>query len=831
MTELTASERPPAPHKGNIREKGSRLESRSAGFALLKSSNSPLFPYRREPNSFALGEYLDSRNFREVRSYLEGGPTEADSKQVRRRHFLDIFFHPHSERVSSKQVRKMLKMRPVCQPPPEIPVTAQRTLGGRKYGQIVTKQVYDPTNDASTYQVNETRQPAMARENKELRRQFASAKDLGQGIETFVQTPSHFSEHKKPTLNSAGPPATAHHGLRTGGLVNDAGAETSMKWKRTTDENVENTRAILPLHDIEEFSSSGIPYLGDSTGPTPSSSRSPLAKTESEIRVIDYATNGSTRSAIARAMRGRSRSPAKKAEKQIPAATTPLDKSNLSEIRSPAAELRPPNPDASNLLPAVPKPPVRASPPSAQSPTAHKIQNATKISSGVDNPAKPPSLISAESTPEDQSDASSGVVANAQVAEIVRAQGSPAHYSNAPRIPPQSGPAPTTPLPSVPEGYDRTAPATPRPSESSQRVSSPDRSPTKIPPKSPARYRWMPVSTSPTRRPPSPRRIYAATAREQVNSQPSSLVQQPELQDILTPRPELSPVIMNLGTVNQRQRQQMIEATNIRKTRHLERVQSQRATIEEARPTTPNRYEKHGERIALITTRDSFNPSLSPSKHRPQTSQASEPSEAITFQPLNSRTLSQRLSPIMVIAEQKPISQVQWMPSQNSQISNNSIDERPYNPKTNGTHITTPFLAPPSLSPPDELSSHRPNSSHSLPPPQPVASRVPTPFFPSIPAVSQHSSHRFSLHETDFEARLSAIERKSFLLERAFLAVLDTSAPLDGSMHGTLSGNGRDRSSGVSAAESLYAGLESLLAAHAGGMGAPGARVSTSSGP
>lgn len=81
---------------------------------------------------------------------------------------------------------------------------------------------------------------------------------------------------------------------------------------------------------------------------------------------------------------------------------------------------------------------------------------------------------------------------------------------------------------------------------------------------------------------------------------------------------------------------------------------------------------------------------------------------------------------------------------------------------------------------------------------------------------------------TELEARIEAVERKNCLLERAFLAILDAGAGYDG-------GAGAREQRRSSGTESLYMGLENLLAVHAGEAGTPVAgsagRLSTSSVP
>lgn len=101
------------------------------------------------------------------------------------------------------------------------------------------------------------------------------------------------------------------------------------------------------------------------------------------------------------------------------------------------------------------------------------------------------------------------------------------------------------------------------------------------------------------------------------------------------------------------------------------------------------------------------------------------------------------------------------------------------------------------------------------------------------------------LHLSELEARIEAVERKSLLLEKALLAAVDGAAGLEvrrkdglsglGPNLGMSAGEGRRASAASgneSAAGSLYAGLENLLAVHAGEFGAGDrVRLSTASVP
>ena len=563
------------------------------------------------------------------------------------------------------------------------------------------------------------------------------------------------------------------------------------------------------LRDLSQILSQG-----ETTLLTTGASQTPVPEAEQQPRVRDLAANGSASFSRARAaVRHRSRSPVKRTSKQteapvkqkrwLTAAATfegqeanPIVWGSDSVIRPPTSSEEPARPP---LAPPLPM-------------NQDQVLG-TKISPVINHHTKAPSIVSAESAAEDiQSDTSSGVVSNAQSAVFVK-------------VPPQPGPAPLTPLPSLPEGLDSFAPATPRARQWSQKIASPESSPPKVPPqKSPARsqYKLYPsTDNSPSKRPGSPIRMNAATEPEQVMF-PQSPPLRSKRRGISFPRSHHLPTSMSVGTLDELEQWNTERAENTRqqKLRDFACMRSRKATVEEVGPKTRNAVNGesyHEDDAELPSSRYSCNSARFPLGQRPQPSQLNN---------LNATTIQQKLSPIIVVAEQEPISPVQRAPSQKPQFSRNSLDEHPL-----GFKPTSPALQRP-----EDESKLRPVSSHSMPVPRPVASRVPSPHYsPLLGGSSRRSLHHCSMHElSGLEARLSAMERKNAMLERAFLAVLNATAAFGGNLrpHGVESANGHscrdllgkdvDHLRGTSGTESLYAGLENLLA---------GARWSTSSGP
>ena len=563
------------------------------------------------------------------------------------------------------------------------------------------------------------------------------------------------------------------------------------------------------LRDLSQILSQG-----ETTLPTTGVSQASVPEADKQPRVRDFAGNGSASFSRAHAaIRRRSRSPVKRTSKQteapdkqkrcLTAAATFVDQEAKPIVGALDSVILP---SISSMEPARPSLTLPL-------PLHENQVLGPKISPIINHQSKTPSIVSAESAAEDiQSDTSSGVVANAQSAIFVK-------------VPPQPGPAPLTPLPSLPEGLDSFVPATPRARQWSQKIASPERSPPKVPPqKSPARsqYKLYPsTDNSPSKQPGSPIRMNAATEPGQFIFRQSPPLRS-KRRGISFPRSHHLPTSMSVGTLDELEQWNSERAENTRqqKRRDLACMKSREATFEEVETNTRNAVNGesyHEDDAELPSPKTYCSSARFPLGHRTQPSQLNN---------LNATRMQHKLSPIIVIAEQEPISPVQRAPSQKPQCSRNNLDGHPL-----GFKPTSPALQRP-----EGESKVRPVSSHSMPIPRPVASRVPSPHVsPLVGGSSRRSSHYCSMHElSGLEARLSAMERKNAMLERAFLAVLHPTAAFGGNLRsqgvenanghscGELFGKDVDHFRRTRGTESLYAGLENLLA---------GARWSTSSGP
>ena len=851
-------------------------------------------------------EFSDERNFGRIRQYLlESDPApveDTSSKPIASKHFLKGFLRSHSDRRPSKQSKKMLKM----QSPQEertLPVVAQRTSYGGKYGQIITNQVYDVNRNASTYQINTTRGASDASTGKEIRKSTEPAKDNVSS--TAVSSFRKVTGLRRPAdgalvqqANGYKSPANTPSPYQTAGFQEPTSErlETKLVNDGRPNENVPPGPPMsqipkplidVPLQPVHHANDSFVvsrkeyPHLllrDDKNPNTPHASRSSILKTESQPTIRDFAPNGPTQVQRAKATRLRSRSPVRRVGKQKSTASSIVDipvfpTYNGQVLNSEVSIFQNTDPISSDSNARSQAPPP--------TPTLRRPVPSLQPSPIADSPPKASSTVSAESTAEDlDSNTAPIVVSNAQIATMIRNQ-SATTTNHRTSTPPQPGPAPTKALPALPEGQ---APMTPtRLSESSQKMpTSPERtSPTstvKLPLRSPARYRFtsMDLGTPcPPKRAEEPIRIDAASDPEAFTTKPakepeeikiphSSPVQEKgKRRCVAFPKPKDLPKSLSAGELDHR-----IERTKAMKVRDLARMKSQKAEIEDidaavikagGEVANGNENEEGNVRhegLVLLPSPPDFTNSGRASTINPihpHFSQLGSLSTSTTLQG-DSSTLSQRLSPIVVLAEQEPISpvSVQRASSQKSQTSTSDYRRGSISKTTNSLR---PFpskpLSPALHFPEEDLESknkaQRPLSAHSMPPSntRPFISRVPTPFSPSLlrggpfQAQSNRSSLRESVHDvpmsiniseavTELEARIEAVERKNCLLERVFLAVLDAGAGYNG-------GAGAREQRRLSGTESLYVGLENLLAVHGDEAGAPVAgragRLSTSSVP
>ena len=865
---------------------------RSAGF----SKNATLtewLEFSNERNFRALYEALRgdppapneyyTKPLYEVLGHYSIDPVEEDVKSEGRKHFLDALFRARFKHKSATPTvsKKMLQLND------EAGLALQRTSNGHTYGQIFPTKVYGGASNASTYRINARKQSreSLAQEVDEM--PTVPAKDLKNGVanngraihkadrrvETDDGPPSQLvNKHTRPLHNSPPHRSPDIHGSTTVSLGKRFGVHRSRKGKINPTQHlnelpkpmIEAPPAIpSPLHRTngsifglsQEFTH--ILSRPDSPKKALSNDQHPLGNAQSQPTIRDFATHGSSFVKAARALRVRSRSPMKRASKQQQQQQQQQSPQKVRDFRN-VPTFKPPIRNTEASFPQRAGPALfpeetmilsnSSSAPSPMTPESviRKPVHDLRPSPIADTFSKSSSVMSTETTAEDTlSDASSAVVSRAQSAVVLH--------------PPMPGPAPTMPLPLLPEGHDAPIPVTPR---LSRNMASPECSPTqtspsspaRVPPKSPARYRFTPNAGSPPKpkRPASPTRRNAATENENIHTPTSS----PKRQTFpyTTPHQDLLPKSFTARSTSagdiENVQQKRVENAQLRKAKDLQlaRMKSQKADIDDVTPgasVTLNEGELHQGIVELPSVRGSYNGSIKTAKHNAQQpSQINDLSLSIAaHRQRESVILSHRLSPIIVVAEQAPTPPTQRAPSQTSShnrdsvdeylqshypeshTSRTSIDDRPQRPTTNGFFPKPPKPASPSLHLPEEENSRlRPSSVHSMPisrpvslsaqsvrSSRPIAARVPTPFAdPLLRAEGQRSSRHSSIHTADdLEARLAVIEKKNVMLESALMAVINCSSRYDTSARSSgTSINGGEGSSVASGIARLRAGLD-----------------------
>lgn len=406
-----------------------------------------------------------------------------------------------------------------------------------------------------------------------------------------------------------------------------------------------------------------------------------------------------------------------------------------------------------------------------------------------------------------QSDAESGEIMNAQSAEVIRGHGSLGYHARTSQKPPRSGPAPTRALPSLPEGHDNIAPDSSTaerqaPSASIQQSTS-GSSPKQKTSRSPAkghRYRLSPVKNNIRKDTPVPMELQPSPKFTEEFPKPphSSPITASPRRDrevdigevvacLRNQTPGLSTGVATYGsgghqeTVNGTQtppgmptfaQSQNQETSNQNYTDYdkdhlylpwqgcrVERVKALKARdIERVRPKQENVVkQKHIENSTVIssnenareegafTSEDSHIPKSQSSPvfatRSPRCSNQTNPGHGKNI-PSNNPQMD--FSPVITIAEQAPFpaNQLDPPPSYLDPVDHQSLPHAFSNP-------------PPAIyGHPSDSSSARAGrldpSSHSRPLSHPSTS--------------------------DLEARIASLERKNLLLERAFMAVIDTSS-------------------------------------------------------
>lgn len=879
---------PPTPKKGTY-GKRQRLppptpvpKPRSAGFVLRS----------RRSNTADFSEYVDvQQTDKLIRKFFDesrqGGPQdEPNAIHTRHQHI-------------GRQIKRLLQIHPSSDPQAGTGATiissrsmvTQQTPNGQTYGQIVTCHPYDVALNVSTYDVNKMRRTASTATQGHPKRNRSvknaeinpdpglSLKRRSNGLPELAQEHPALEVDCDPQSTVAGPQEPASKVLIHRVFNSRKRKEMITPTQIPTDifrpcggaPVIPSPRKSVLHHDLG-FASNWTESFSASQEPEAKDSPSQLSKRDADNEPIgrDFAIGGADLLQRLQDSERRSCSPEKGAEPQdvvaglshnYPPSAFPSFRQRIEEYRAINTH--------DNVQSHTPQK-VQQRPsalPSSANELVSEGRPRLKPSPIIQRHSKQPSVISAETAAEDvQSDASSGVVSNAQSAVFMRGQIATDHSHT--RKPSMPGPPPIGALPSLPEVRDGVAPATPRFRESSQRVAVLGKSPgtVAVPTKSPKRpeYRFVPSDCSP------PKVKKSAPLKQSKEAAPEQLIHsstqiRTKREGLVFLRSDQLPKSVSADDM-ERWQQQRNERTNACKSRDLARNRFRKATKENVDTAVSGgtRCEKRYDDIEVqpITEDSSFS-SLFSARHGPHTSQATDLSPSNTmhhgessalFNYRKGNTISQRLSPIMLVAEQIPIPPNQSIPSQlNCASHRDSINEETENSRFDRDHpeealrILRPsgFQYSPSHPPSPSLQSledqvkARPISAHSMTATRPLASRTTTPFMHSLlRAQSNQSSHRTSMHEaqvSDLEARLSAIEKKNVMLERAFFAVINTSAPYGGfdggggpsmiysggeemsnggSSDGIGGGVGK-RSSGGSVTESLYVGLENLLALHA----------------
>lgn len=534
----------------------------------------------------------------------------------------------------------------------------------------------------------------------------------------------------------------------------------------------------------------------------------PVPRHDVEPNERDFATNGFAISSPLVPSYAKCSSPFVMASDCTPATSThgvPLDVRN--DIRESGARTPTSKSQLSAPVPtSIPLRPRAATPKTPQ----HSAQNSTEVkkSPSIDRQSNAPSMLSANGSIAEsvQSDVDSGVITKAQSVEFVRAQGAAGYYSGCPRKPPKPGPAPTRALPSLPEGHDGSTSAVGRPENSSQNRSSIEsalrRSPNKVSSNSPTkgRYQYSPMKTAV----PKPTAIFFQSDRDVQPRQP--LFPSPEIVQS-TQSAVLEPCrdpLVNDSSPTELERKQVKRArsTKALKMRDIERARSRQESLSVAESyTIDGKEEKHEGTVVLPTVSDAYNYRSYLPMTEKQVSRFSDLSLPTLHDQDPGRTAN-GLSPIIVVAEQKPDSVI----NDGRQPSDVSFFRKTKNGRKDAETIGTGKALDKNGAVP-RLPSNSPNRETSLHSTVAGRRRIKRETYCSGHAAFSEQDHNPSITTTDLEAKLearvTALEKKNGLLQRLFLAVLDSSP--------TLGPSNSDRSSATSSLFAMEAKVDALL--------------------
>ena len=785
----------------------------------------------REDNYGAISDFLRTERPPEVTTF-QTEPILSQSERLMRsesqskKHSLDGTFR--SKYLSSKQLKRLLQTR--TKPPSSnsastsassIPVLGkdvalQKALSGKQYRQIVADPArVQSSGDLSVYKVNQPRVPkarskpiAEGGDSKseaapgdgKLSRQKSQSQKIEHDAFGISKEFPHLVDPKSMSSLSTWPLSNGQSGL----------PQTSISFGSTETSTLPTSvprQGIGP--GVRDFAAQSSSTLSNTADPncvkhpttTLDDSSAALAVSQNKKALSHMASlngNGGTRNWMQRSPR-----------------PSPL---NL-EARPHASPLLPSEPSAQNLnFNAGPQ----HEPPDSQTKKNSQVFRGGSITSKA------------------TLDPSSTTVISPQRVESMRHRDTGYYSVNGRKTPKPSGPAPTRALPLLPENQD--------PLQVGQCVLvGPEKSPTIA---GTQLGRSLPENLSKLQE-----KGYDNSTFDIINSYSSSIpvraMTSPDLRqhrvhtvaspDVLHTLPttvdsEPSIVGMSAATLEDvvKKRDQV---TKGRKQRDLER---ERTRLETKRQESINgiaaqeRREEDNEDVIVVlpSLNGAYSPRSVSSGISLPGSQVSRSSELSTPKSVKNDSrerwrFGNDISPVIMIAEQEPVGGMEEKTkpfvSQEIRVNQSTQPLRTPSHMTNGKSPGPPSPCLPSS---DEEGLHR---RHQKPPPSSIPRRrilqkpsasSPLHAFPRSHPQPQSPSHAPSELESCLEARLSAFERKTALLEATLLFVLSTSATLGNSAMNPLSApsscadrSSAGRDSGWSARSSVYAPLEGMLEA------------------
>ena len=704
----------------------------------------------------------DTHYFRPLYELLNSNqqdPIEAEGKAKSSRRLLKRLFHSSSDQAPQ---REMIEMGSGNE---RTALALQRTSNGCSYAQIVTSQVYQGTANASTYNINISKFPSGVLAGETGQKLLMQATCIGKATNRKTNNDEKLSSAASQTNAQSTHESTSQPSIASQGFMSDRYHRTRITHRFREEMNTSNkypgdtSKPIneippaiqLPIYGMkgsmfglsEEFTQ--ILSSEDGLAKGSGSNSASIADIVSQPAIRDFATHGAPLAQAARSIEATSRSQVKRAsrQKQSPVGM----RKNLSKSR-PQFCTQKQNDNEPMILEAAPaprlqqamtfSPSVPAAPPTTPDSTIFTHRHSLSQSPIAKAFSKPSSIISLAAAAEDTlSDTSSVIITtSAQNGVAMR--------------PPMPGPAPTTPLPSLPEGHDASILVTPRSSQliastKSSPIGAFTGSPQKLGSSSLARYRFTPDVESPPRNktPISPIMTNGAIKPECIKSARSSPKRQGS--PYSTAYEDVASRIDTTGSTSaanaEKARWNRIESTQRKKAKDLKlaRIRSQKADVEDTKPGTSvitSLDKLHQGVVELPSVRDSYDGPIFSNIHQiAYFPRMADPDILIAAQRQRAIILhSNRISPIIFVAEQIPTPPLDQRLLQKTSQNRDSIDE--YLQK----HCTQP-------------QSNRKSNGQRFQ--QPVTKRVfPRPAKPASPSshlsedVGRKKTHTSSIHST-----------------------------------------------------------------------------------